>query len=96
VAVVQIVTRAGEFSLNKPARETIYTRVDRETRYKAKAFIDTAIYRGGDLTFVWLHKFISAFGSVAVFGVGILVALGLTFGAWKVGKQQESLPDNKQ
>ncbi|MGH8105617.1 MAG: NTP/NDP exchange transporter, partial [Arenimonas sp.] len=36
VAVVQIVTRAGEFSLNKPARETIYTRVDRETRYKAK------------------------------------------------------------
>ncbi|MGH8500124.1 MAG: hypothetical protein ACRERV_15165, partial [Methylococcales bacterium] len=76
---------------NKPARETIYTRVDRETRYKAKAFIDTAIYRGGDLTFVWLHKFISAFGSVAVFGVGILVALGLSFGAWKVGKQQENL-----
>jgi len=95
VAVVQIVTRAGEFSLNKPARETIYTRVDRETRYKAKAFIDTAVYRGGDLTFVWLHKFISAFGSVAVFGVGILVALGLTFGAWKVGKQQESFLDNQ-
>lgn len=91
VAVVQIVTRAGEFSLNKPARETIYTRVDRETRYKAKAFIDTAIYRGGDLTFVWLHKFISGFGSVAVFGVGILVALGLSFGAWKVGKEQENL-----
>ncbi len=96
VAVVQIITRAGEFSLNKPARETIYTRVDRETRYKAKAFIDTAVYRGGDLAFVWLHKFISAFGSVAVFGVGILVALGLSFGAWKVGQQQENLRDDNK
>lgn len=95
VAIVQIATRAGEFSLNKPARETIYTRVDRETRYKAKAFIDTAIYRGGDLTFVWLHKFISAFGSAMVFGVGILVALGLSYGAWKVGKLQENLVEDK-
>ena len=91
VAIVQIMTRAGEFSLSKPARETIYTRVDRETRYKAKAFIDTAIYRGGDLTFVWLHKFIAGFGSTVVFGVGILVALGMSFGAWKIGKAQENL-----
>jgi AAA family ATP:ADP antiporter len=91
VAIVQIMTRAGEFSLSKPARETIYTRVDRETRYKAKAFIDTAIYRGGDLAFVWLHKFIAGFGSTVVFGVGILVALGMSFGAWKIGRQQENL-----
>lgn len=95
VAVVQIMTRAGEFSLSKPARETIYTRVDRETRYKAKAFIDTAVYRGGDLVFVWLHKFISAFGSTAVFGVGILVALGMSFGAWKIGREQENIPEIK-
>jgi AAA family ATP:ADP antiporter len=37
VAVVQVCTRAGDFSLGKPARETIYTRVEREWRYKAKA-----------------------------------------------------------
>src|SRR3546814_10221354 len=37
VAVVQVMTRAGEFSLMKPARETLYTRVSREARYKAKA-----------------------------------------------------------
>ena len=50
--VVQVVTRASEFSLAKPARETIYTRVEREARYKAKAVIDTVVYRGGDLSFV--------------------------------------------
>src|SRR3546814_10248377 len=46
VAVVQVMTRAGEFSLMKPARETLYTRVSREARYKAKAAIDTVVYRG--------------------------------------------------
>jgi len=88
VAIVQIMTRAGEFSLSKPARETIYTKVDRETRYKAKAFIDTAVYRGGDLTFVWFHKFLAAFGSSTVFFVGVFVSLAMAFGAWKVGKHQ--------
>jgi AAA family ATP:ADP antiporter len=92
VAVVQIGTRAGEFCLSKPARETIYTRVDRETRYKAKAFIDTAIYRGGDLTFVWTHKLLAAFGSATVFGIGLLIAVGMSFGAWKLGKEQAKLP----
>lgn len=92
VAVVQVVTRSGEFSLGKPARETIYTRVIREWRYKAGAAIDTVIYRGGDLTFVWLHKLLSALGSQAVFGVGLLVAGGFVLGAWKLAGEAEKLP----
>ncbi|HEY9145031.1 MAG TPA: MFS transporter [Arenimonas sp.] len=92
VAVVQIATRAGEFSLAKPARETIYTRVDREVRYKGKAVIDTAVYRGGDLFFVWTHKLLAAFGSAAVFGVGMLVAGAMTFGAWRLIREQAKLP----
>ena len=93
VAIVQIVTRAGEFSLAKPARETLYTRVDRESRYKAKAVIDTVIYRGGDLTFVWVHKVLAAFGSQVVFLAGVGVAAGMTFGAWRVIRAQRKLPD---
>jgi len=91
VAVVQVITRAGEFSLMKPARETLYTRVSREARYKAKAAIDTVVYRGGDLAFVWVHKLLVGFGPTAVFGVGILVAGGLCFGAWRVGREQARL-----
>lgn len=91
VAVVQVVTRSGEFSLMKPARETLYTRVDRESRYKAKAVIDTVVYRGGDLTFVWAHKFLALGGPMLVFGTGILVAAGLCFGAWRVAVEQARL-----
>ena len=93
VAVVQVMTRSGEFALGKPARETIYTRVAREWRYKAGAAIDTVIYRGGDLTFVWTHKLLAAFGSTAVFGAGLLVACGFTFSAWRVSAEAKKLPD---
>ena len=75
----------------KPARETLYTRVDRESRYKAKAVIDTVVYRGGDLTFVWAHKFLALGGPMLVFGTGILVAAGLCFGAWRVAVEQARL-----
>ena len=95
VAVVQVVTRGSEFSLSKPARETIYTRVAREWRYKAGAAIDTVVYRGGDLSFVWLHKLLSGFGSQVVFGAGLLVALGMTLGAWKVVGEARKLPDQR-
>ena len=92
VAMVQVATRAGEFSLAKPARETIYTRVPREWRYKAGAAIDTVVYRGGDVTFAWVYKGLSVFGSSVVFGAGALVALGLSIGAWRVIRAQARLP----
>jgi AAA family ATP:ADP antiporter len=89
--VVQIATRTGEFALAKPARETIYTRVDAETRYKAKAFIDTAIYRGGDFTFAWVHKGIAAFGSAVVFLAGAGMAMALVVSAWTIVRAQRTL-----
>lgn len=94
VAMVQVVLRAGEFSLAKPARETLYTRVDRESRYKAKAAIDTVVYRGGDLTFVWVHKALAVLGSGVVFLTGVGVAAGMTAAAWAVVRAQRKLPDN--
>lgn len=95
VAVVQVMTRGGEFSLAKPARETLYTRVSRESRYKAKAVIDTVVYRAGDLTFVWLHKLLSVMGSHLVFLAGVGVAAGMTVGAWKVIRAQRELPPDE-
>jgi AAA family ATP:ADP antiporter len=92
VAVVQIGTRAGEFALGKPARETIYTRVDRQIRYKAKSAIDTVIYRGADLSFSWVHKGLSVFGSSIVFGGGLLIAAAFTLSAWQVTREQAKLP----
>jgi ATP:ADP antiporter, AAA family len=93
IAITQVATRAGEFSLSKPSRETLYTRVDREARYKAKAFIDTAVYRSGDLTFVWLHKWLALFGSRIVFLAGVFIAGGMLLSAWQVIRAQRKLAE---
>src|SRR4029079_4171235 len=41
----QVLRRASNFALTRPAREVLFTVVSREDRYKAKAFIATAVYR---------------------------------------------------
>jgi AAA family ATP:ADP antiporter len=95
VGIVQVVTRSNEFSLMKPGRETIYTRVDRQWRYKAGAAIDTAFFRGGEITFSWTYKALSAFGSHAVFGVGLLFAGVMTASAWRLLREEKKLPSER-
>ncbi|QNA96584.1 MFS transporter [Stenotrophomonas maltophilia] len=95
VAMVQVMTRASEFALAKPARETIYTRVDRQWRYKAGAAIDTVVYRGADLSFAWVHKGLSLFGSHVVFIGGMLVAACMTLAAFGVLREEKKLPRDR-
>ena len=96
VAIVQVVTRSNEFSLMKPGRETIYTRVDRQWRYKAGAAIDTAFFSGGELTFSWTYRALAAFGSQVVFGFGLLMAGLMTVSAWRLLREEKKLPGGTQ
>jgi ATP:ADP antiporter, AAA family len=93
VGIVLVVTRSNEFSLMKPGRETIYTRVDRQWRYKAGAAIDTAFYRGGEISFSWFYKALSVFGSQTVFGVGLLAACVMTLCSLGVLREASALPE---
>src|SRR5262249_18760066 len=40
-----IFRRAGNFAFARPARETLFTVLNREDKYKAKNFTDTFVYR---------------------------------------------------
>lgn len=40
--------RVGEYGFTRPCRDMLFTVASREEKYKAKAFIDTFVYRGGD------------------------------------------------
>jgi AAA family ATP:ADP antiporter len=90
LAVSQVLRRAGEFGIGKPAREVLFTAVDPETKYKAKNVIDTVVQRGGDMGASWLHGALNAagttlagfaaLGAVLMAGlVGVGVALGRGF-----------------
>jgi ATP:ADP antiporter, AAA family len=47
--LLEAANRAFQRGLTRPAREALFTVVSREDKYKAKAFIDTFVYRVGDV-----------------------------------------------
>ncbi len=66
VFVVQVLRRAGNYAITRPAREMLFTVVDSETRFKSKPVIDTVVYRGGDVATAWFYTAI-----VSMFGLGL-------------------------
>ena len=62
VGIVTVILRIFEYGINKPTRETIFSALQKNDRYKSTVFIDTFISRFGDLTgsgFIALSKFTS-------------------------------------
>jgi AAA family ATP:ADP antiporter len=62
LVVVQVIYRAGRYGITKPAREVLFTVVSREEKYKSKAFIDAAVYRGGDTASGWIYAGLAGLG----------------------------------
>jgi AAA family ATP:ADP antiporter len=87
-AAVQVAQRSMNYGVLGPAKEMLFTVVDRETKYKSKNFIDTVIYRGSDVTASWIFKGLSSAGmSIAQMTWVYLPVLGLwAFGAWRLGR----------
>jgi AAA family ATP:ADP antiporter len=87
-AAVQVAQRSLNYGVLGPTKEMLFTVVDRETKYKSKNFIDTAVYRGSDVTASWIFKGLVSAGlslaQIAWIYVPIMVVWG--FGAWKLGQ----------
>lgn len=87
LAIVQVVRQATNFALAKPAREALFTVVERDEKYAGKSFIDTFVYRGGDLVGAWFSdaaaKLAGSATSLALVGVPLAMiwaGLGLILG----------------
>ena len=93
LVVFEVVRRAGNYALVKPARETLFTLVDRNVRYKAKNFIDTFVYRGGDAVGALVFKLLGILG-IGIAGTALItVPLSLIWGGVGIflGRRQKSL-----
>ena len=62
VILFDILRRAGNFAIQRPARESLYTVVSRTDKYKAKNFNDTFVYRVGDQIGAWSYTAMMYFG----------------------------------
>ena len=90
VVALQVIRRAGNYAVTRPAREMLFTRVDRETRFKAKPVIDIVAYRSGDMLMAWLFTGLTqglglGLAAVALVGAGIAALwslVGIYLGRW--------------
>lgn len=93
VVALQVARRAGNYAITRPAREMLFTIVDRETRFKAKPVIDIVIYRGGDMVTAWAFTLLTqgvGLGLAAVAAVGAGIAFLWAIVGARLGTLYES------
>ena len=93
LVVFEAAFKAVQRALMRPARETLFTVVRRADKYKAKAFVDTVVYRGGDVLGAQVEGGLARLGT----GLGALIAVSIpvaalwaALGVW-LGLRQERL-----
>ncbi|MGE3277026.1 MAG: NTP/NDP exchange transporter [Vicinamibacterales bacterium] len=87
--------RAVQRAIMRPARETLFTVVSTEDKYKSKAFTDTFVYRGGDLLGAWTEGALGQLG-MGLYGLataaGPLAVVWGGLGIW-LGRRQPQMAD---
>ncbi|HEY6821775.1 MAG TPA: MFS transporter [Burkholderiales bacterium] len=94
LVVFGVTRRVTEFAISKPAREALFTVVPREARYKAKNFIDTVVYRGGDAFSGWALGALPAMAGIAAALSAAWLALALYLGARMKAWTREDAPSS--
>ena len=93
IVILQVVRRAGNYAIMRPAREMLFVVVSRDEKYKTKNFIDTAVYRGGDVASAWIYTGLKGLGwslaAIALIAVPVAGIWGWV--AFRLGKKQEQL-----
>ncbi|MDO1527658.1 translocase [Fulvimonas sp. R45] len=97
VAVMMVMSRSFAYGMTKPAVDALYTRVPREARYKGKNFIETAIWRFGDLL---VTSGVSGLGKlgVGVAGMALIGAIASSVSVWvaqRAGHSPDLLPEGE-
>jgi AAA family ATP:ADP antiporter len=86
VIAFQAIQRTANFAIANPAREVLFTVLEREEKYKAKNVIDIVVFRGADALSGWLFAALRGSGlelstislaTVPVTGAWLALALAL-------------------
>lgn len=98
LAGLMIVRRIGEYAFVRPGREMLFAPLDAQSKYKAKNFIDTVVYRGGDAVSGWAKSLLDLLGQgvllVALIGAACAALWGML--GWYLGSQADRVAARKQ
>ena len=95
LAVVFVLRRVGEYAFVRPGREILFSRVDNETRYKAKNVVDVPVYRASDAITAQVSTALQggALGISAVALIGAAVSAVWALNGWWLGRRSEAKSD---
>jgi AAA family ATP:ADP antiporter len=90
---LQVLLRASNFATVRPAREALFTVVEREVKYKSKSFIDTFVYRLGDGVGAWTYLGMLGIGAaLPAISVAVVPVAAVWIGVGAVlGRRQRAL-----
>jgi len=96
LAVVIVLRRSGEYAFVRPGREMLWTPMSKETKYKAKNFVDVPVYRGADAAVAQLQRAIegAGFGVQTAALLGALAAVLWAVNGWWLGRRYDSAPQH--
>lgn len=91
IIAFQAAQRAANFAISNPAREVLFTVVEREEKYKAKNVIDNVVFRGSDMLSGWLFHSLRGvgleLGAISLATLPVVAAWLLL--ALKLGRMQD-------
>jgi AAA family ATP:ADP antiporter len=101
MAVFQVARRGLHYAIDRPVRELLFAGLSADARYKAKTFIDTFVYRAGDMVGGWSPLAFKAMGAavtvvapvavgLSVVWLGVAAALGWLWGREQANESPES------
>ncbi len=73
LVVFLVLRRAANFAIARPARETLFTVISKEDKYKAKNLIDTFVYRTADQVAAWSSP-VTGWLGLGLAGVSVIAA----------------------
>ena len=79
-AIVQVARRSAHYGIDRPSREILYAPLGPDEKYKTKSFIDTFVYRGGDLLGAWANAIKGIAATVEITAIALSGAAVVT--AW--------------
>jgi len=92
IATLLVVRRFGEYSFIRPGREMLWSRLDTETKYKAKSFVDVPVYRAADYVGAQAKTAIDAMGTSPAGAalIGSALAAIWAVNGWLLGRRHDS------
>ena len=97
IAALLVLRRWGEYAFIRPGREMLWGSLDKESKYKAKSFVDVPVYRAADYIGAQAKSALDALNASPAGAalIGAAIAALWAFNGWVLGRRHDGVSRQK-